>query len=45
MVSVQLAVGVGEALVRLRARAFADGTQLTAIAADVIARRLCFAER
>ncbi len=45
MVSVQLEVGVGEALARLRARAFADDTPVTALAADVIARRLRFAER
>jgi len=45
MVSVQLEVGVGEALVRLRARAFADSTPLTAVAADVVARRLRFDDR
>ena len=45
MVSVQLEVGVGEALARLRARAFADDTPVTTIAADVIARRLRFEER
>ncbi len=45
MVSVQLEVGVGEALVRLRARAFANGTPVTAVAAEVIARRLRFEER
>ncbi len=45
MVSVQLAVDVGEALARLRARAFADGTPVTALAGEVIARRVRFDER
>lgn len=40
MVSVQLGVGVGEALVRLRAHAFAAERDLAAVAADVVARRL-----
>ncbi|MBJ7455208.1 MAG: GAF and ANTAR domain-containing protein [Thermoleophilia bacterium] len=40
MVSVQLGVGVGEALVRLRAHAFAAGRELGDVAADVVARRL-----
>lgn len=40
MVSVQLGVSVGEALTRLRARAFAEGTTLAAVARDVVARRL-----
>ncbi|CRK56604.1 hypothetical protein [Alloactinosynnema sp. L-07] len=42
MVSVQLGVGMAEAMTRLRARAFADGRQLSEIAADVVARRLRF---
>ncbi len=42
MVSVQLEVGVGEALSRLRARAFADGVALAVIAAEVVALRLRF---
>jgi GAF domain-containing protein len=42
MVSVQLQVGVGEALVRLRAYSFADDRPLTEVAADVVARRLRF---
>jgi len=42
MVSAQLEVGVGEALARLRARAFADGTGLGAVARQVVARRLRF---
>jgi len=42
MVSVQLSVTVGEALVRLRARAWVDGRPLGALAADVVARRVRF---
>ena len=42
MVSVQLSVSVAEALVRLRARAFSDGQPLTALAADVVGRRVRF---
>ena len=42
MVSVQLAVTVAEALVRLRARAFSDERPLAALAADVVARRVRF---
>ncbi|WP_217920929.1 GAF and ANTAR domain-containing protein [Miltoncostaea oceani] len=40
MVSVQLGVGVGEALVRIRAHAFVTGRPLTEVAADVVAGRL-----
>jgi len=40
MVSVQLGVSVGEALVRLRAHAFANDEPLTDIATDIVARRL-----
>jgi hypothetical protein len=40
MVSVQLDVGVGEALARLRARAFALSRPIADLAADVVARRL-----
>ena len=40
MVSVQLGVSVGEALVRLRAYAFANDEPLTDIATDIVARRL-----
>lgn len=43
MVSAQLDIGVGEAMVRLRARAFASDTPLHRLAADVVARRLRFA--
>jgi hypothetical protein len=42
MVSVQLGVSVGEALVRIRAHAFANDRRLGDIAADVVARRLVF---
>ena len=42
MVSVQLDVDVGEALVRLRARAMADNTTVTHLAAKVVARQLRF---
>lgn len=45
MVSVQLDVGVGEALARLRARAFAEGIVVGAVAAEVVARRLRFDDR
>lgn len=40
MVSVQLGVGVGEALVRVRAHAFLTGRPLREVAADIVARRL-----
>jgi hypothetical protein len=42
MIAVQLGVGVGEALVRLRAYAFANDRRLTEVAADVVGRRLRF---
>jgi hypothetical protein len=42
MVSVQLKVPVEEALLRLRARAFATGRSVSDVAADVVARRLRF---
>lgn len=42
MVSVQLGVNVGEALVRIRAHAFAEDRRLGDVAADVVARRLVF---
>ena len=44
MVSVQLAVGVGDALARLRARAFAADRSIREVAGDVVARRLRFDE-
>jgi GAF domain-containing protein len=40
MVSVQLGVSLAEALVRLRARAFAADTTVDAVSAQVVARRL-----
>ncbi len=42
MVSVQLDIGVGEALARLRARAFAEDRPLSAVALDVVERRVRF---
>ena len=42
MVAAQLDVGVGQALVRLRAHAFANDRSLTAVARDVVARTLRF---
>ena len=42
MVSVQLDINVGEALVRLRARAMADNTTVAHLAAKVISRQLQF---
>lgn len=44
MVSVQLGVSLEEALVALRARAFADTRYVSAVAADVVARRIRFDE-
>jgi hypothetical protein len=44
MVSVQLGISTGEALVRLRARAFAQGRAVSELAADVINRRVRFTE-
>jgi hypothetical protein len=40
MVSVQLGVSVAEAMVRLRAHAYAEDRSLTEVAGDVVARRL-----
>ena len=40
MVAARLGVGVGEALVRLRAHAYAEARPLVEIARDVVARRL-----
>jgi hypothetical protein len=44
MVSVQVGIGVGDALARLRARAFALDRPIAEVAADVVARRLRFDE-
>lgn len=40
MVSIQLQVPVAEALVRIRAHAFAIGSPVSVVAADIVARRL-----
>jgi hypothetical protein len=45
MVSVQLEVSVGQALIRLRAYAFGNDRPLTKVAQDVVARRLRFDDR
>ena len=45
MISVQLWVSLAEALVRLRARAFADDRLTAEVAADVVAHHLRFSER
>lgn len=42
MISAQLSVGIDEAFVRLRGRAYADERRLTDVARDVVARRLRF---
>jgi hypothetical protein len=42
IVAVQLDVGVGQALIRLKAHAFGNGRPLTEVAEDVVARRLRF---
>ena len=44
MVSVQLGISVGDALSRLRARAFAADRTIGDVAADVVARQLRFDE-
>ncbi len=44
MVSVQLAVGVGEALIRLRAHAFSEARSLAQVSDDVVGRRLDLAK-
>ncbi len=44
MVAVQLGVGVGEALICLRAYAFANDRPVTEVAEDVVGRRLLFDE-
>lgn len=42
MVSVQIGSGISDAMVRLRAHAYASGETLRAVAADVVARRRRF---
>jgi ANTAR domain-containing protein/GAF domain-containing protein len=44
MVSVQLKIPVAEALLRIRAHAFAEGRPVRAVAADIVARRLRLAD-
>jgi len=43
MASVQLGVSLTDALVAMRARAYAEGRTISQVAADVVARRLSFA--
>ena len=45
MVAVQLGTGITEAMVRLRPHTFGNGRSLTAVAQDVVARRLRFDPR
>ena len=45
MASVQLGVGVGEALARLRAHAFAEDRSLAEVSDDIVAHRLTLTER
>ena len=45
MVAAQLDVSVGQALIRLRAYAFGNDRSLTAVAEDVVGRRLRFDHR
>jgi hypothetical protein len=45
MVMIQLGVSLAEALVRIRAHAFAEGRRLHDVAADIVARRLRFDQR
>ena len=42
MISVQLSVGLTEALARLRAHAYAQDRRVAEVADDVVARRLRF---
>jgi hypothetical protein len=42
MISVQLGVSLADALVRLRARAYADDRLINDVADDVVARRMRF---
>ncbi len=44
MVSIQLRVPIAEALVRIRAHAFATGRPIGAVAADIVGRRLRLAD-
>jgi len=42
MITIQLGIGLAEALLRLRAHAYASGRTVSAIAADVVERRMYF---
>ncbi len=42
MITIQLGIGLAEALLRLRAHAYASGRTVSAIAAEVVSRRLVF---
>ncbi|TCO45926.1 GAF and ANTAR domain-containing protein [Actinocrispum wychmicini] len=42
MITIQLRIGLAEALLRLRAHAYASGRTVSAVAADVVNRRLYF---
>jgi hypothetical protein len=44
MISAQLGVSLAEALVRLRAYAYAEDRLIAEVAADVVARRLHFGD-
>lgn len=44
MISVQAAVGVNDALLLLRARAYSEGRGLVAVAGDVITKKISFAQ-
>ncbi|MEH0550916.1 GAF and ANTAR domain-containing protein [Streptomyces sp. B21-101] len=44
ILTVQLGIGVEEAFIRLRAHAYARGTRISVVAADVVAHRLRFPE-
>ncbi|MEV4319579.1 ANTAR domain-containing protein [Actinocrispum sp. NPDC049592] len=42
MITIQLGITLAEALLRLRAHAYATGRTVSAVAADVVNRKLCF---
>lgn len=44
MITIQLGISLDEALLRLRAHAYASGRTVSAVAADVVNRRMYFAE-
>jgi hypothetical protein len=45
MISVQLDISLADALVTLRARAYADGQPISRLAADIVTRRLSLADQ